>query len=137
MISYNDLLVSTSDAEMLASVVGDRRHAHRFEAEAADALAEVLMDARLVAHDRLPVDRVAMNCEVTYREEPGGTPRSITLVHPGDAAPSQGRISILSPVGRALLGRKSGALTTLDIPGGKALRLRIVDVARAHALEEE
>lgn len=128
MSSYNDLLVSTSDAEALASLVGDRRRTDRFEADAADALAEVLMDARMIPHDRLPADRVAMNSRVAYREEPAGECRSVALVHPGDADLANGRISVLSPVGRALLGRKPGSVASISVPGGRALRIRVLGV---------
>ena len=135
MTNHHDLLVSASDAEALATLVGDRRRTDRFEAAAADALAEVLMDARMVAHDRLPTDRVSMNCHVAYREEPGGARRSIAIVHPAEANPADGRISVLSPVGRALLGRKAGSVAAISVPGGRALRVRVLEVERAEALE--
>ena len=54
MATYNELLVSARDVDALASLVGDRRRNDRFEAEAADALADVLMNAGRVPHDRLP-----------------------------------------------------------------------------------
>lgn len=131
MASYNELLVSSSDAEALASLVGDRRRTDRFEADAADALADVLMNARMVSHERLPADRVAMNSRVTYREEPRGELRTVILVHPSDANASEGRISVLSPVGRALLGRKPGAVFTTGIPGGRAVTIRVLHAARS------
>ena len=136
-MTYNhDLLVSASDAETLATLVGDRRRADRFEAAAADALAEALMEARMVDHDRLPLDRVSMNSRVAYREEPDGERRSIAIVHPAEADPSDGRISVLSPVGRALLGRRTGSLASISIPGGRALNVRVLDVERAVSMEE-
>ena len=128
MSSYNDLLVSASDAESLAFLVGDRRRTSRFEADAADALADVLMDARMVPHESLPADRVAMNSRVKYREEPAGALRSLALVHPSEANPTAGRVSVLSPVGRALLGRRAGAVTAISVPGGRALKIRVVEV---------
>ena len=136
MASYNELLVSARDAETLAAVVGDRRRTDRFEADAADALADVLIDARMVPHERLPQDRVAMNSRVAYREEPGGERRTVALVHPTEAAPSDGRISVLSPVGRALLGRKAGSVASISVPGGRALMIRVLEVERARSLEE-
>lgn len=136
MTSYNDLLISTSDVETLAAIVGDRRRTDRTEAAAADALAEVIMDARTVAEEGLPADRVSMNSRIAYREEPAGETRSVALVHPAEADPSNGRISVLSPVGRALLGRKAGSVTSLSVPGGRAMKIRVLDVARATALEE-
>jgi transcription elongation GreA/GreB family factor len=41
-----------------------------------------------------------------------------TLVPPGDAAPLEGRISVASPVGRALLGRAGGEEVDVATPGG-------------------
>jgi regulator of nucleoside diphosphate kinase len=124
MTRYNELLVSASDAETLARIVGEPGHAAEGE-----ALADLLMDARMVARERLPGDRAAMNSRVTYREEPGGATRSVVIVHPRDADASAGRISVLSPVGRALLGRKTGAVAPLLVPGGRALTVRLLRVA--------
>lgn len=134
MVSHNDLLVSARDAESLALLVGDRR-SDRFEAEAANALADVLIDARMVAHDRLPADRVAMNSTVSYLEEPEGGRRTVVLVHPRQAAPSRGLVSVLSPVGRALLGRRAGAVASIAVPG-RALTIRVLDVQSAPVVEE-
>jgi regulator of nucleoside diphosphate kinase len=136
MADYNDLIVSARDAELLAPLVDDRRRfrPNRPEADAADALADVLMDARMVAHERLPADRVAMNFEVTYREDPDGESRTVILVHPSEAAPSRGRVSVLSPVGRALLGRRAGAAASINVPG-RTLNVRVLAVGSAHASE--
>lgn len=131
MTNFNDLLVSARDAEALAPIVGDRRRTDRFEADAADALADVLMDARMVPHDRLPADRVAINSRVTYREEPRGEPRTVMLVHPSNANATEGRISVLSPVGRALLGRKPGAVSSTGVPGGRAVTIRVLAAQRS------
>jgi regulator of nucleoside diphosphate kinase len=136
MATYNELLVSARDVDALASLVGDRRRNDRFEAEAADALAEVLMDARRVPHERLPADRVSMNSRVAYREEPDGEHLSVAIVHPSAADPSAGRISVLSPVGRALLGRQSGSVASIAVPGGRALTIRVLEVEPTFSLEE-
>lgn len=136
MMDWNDLVVSERDAEILAPLVSDR-HRHgpgRPASDGVDALADVLMDARRVAHDRLPRDRVSMNSEVTYREEPGGERRTVVLVHPSEAAPSRGRVSVLSPVGRALLGRRAGSVASIRVPG-RALSIRLLGIEPAPALE--
>lgn len=134
MLSYNDLIVSSSDAEVLATLVGGRRMGG-VEAEAANALADTLLEARMVADHRLPGDRVAMNARVSYREEPGGNRRTVALVHPAQADASAGSISVLSPVGRALLGLKRGSTAAIELPGGRALTLRVLEVERP-ALKE-
>ena len=101
MANFHELVVSARDAEVLALMLGERR---RLPVEAANALADVLLEARLVPHEELPAGWIAMNSKVTYCTEPHGERRSVILVHPVEADASMGRISVLSPVGRALLG---------------------------------
>ena len=120
-----ELLVSARDAEALALVVGDSSH----ELDAADALADIVMEARLVPDHELPENRVAMNSRVTYRDGDGAE-RTVRLVHPRDADPASLRISVLSPVGRALLGRKRGSTIVAALPGGRRSKLHIVAVER-------
>jgi regulator of nucleoside diphosphate kinase len=134
MTRYHELILSARDAEVLALMLGERRRQHALEAAAADALADLLVEARLVPHDELPADRVAMSSKVTYREEPDGMRRAVVLVHPIEADVAAGRISVLSPVGLALLGRTPGSVVTADLPAGKALRLRILEASRMREL---
>ena len=118
-----ELLVSAADAEALAPLVDGRDLA--VDSDAADALADVLHEARIVAPEQLPDDVVGLASRVTYEDEKG-TARTITLVHPSEADPAQARISVLSPIGRALLGRRTGAAVAAPGPGGRELRVRIV-----------
>ena len=128
MNALHEVLVCARDAEALASLVGSRELGNRLE-DATDALSEVLMEARFVPDKDLPASRVAMNSRVTYREASGAR-RTVSLVHPRDADPARLRISVLSPVGRALLGRERGSTITASLPGGRGIELRILDVER-------
>ena len=126
-MNRHELLVSARDAEVLAGVVSaHRRMSHRLEADASDALTELLMDARFVPHEALPSERVALHSTVTYAEEPAGARRTITLTVPQDAAPADGRISVLSPIGLALFGRRLGAVLDAAMPNGRTLRIRLL-----------
>jgi len=125
MNAHYELLVSARDAEALALVVGDNTH----ELDAADALADIVLEARLVPDHELPENRVAMNSLVTYRDG-NGAERTVRLVHPREADPAALRISVLSPVGRALLGRKRGSTIVVPLPGGRTSKLHIVGVER-------
>ena len=133
-MKYHELMISARDAEVLALMLGERRRQHALEAAAANALADLLLEARLVPDEELPADRVAMNSKVTYREEPAGMRRSVILVHPIDADAAVGRVSVLSPVGLALLGRTPGSVVTVNVPGTQALTVRILDAARKPVL---
>ena len=125
MDTYNELLVSARDAEALAHVIGWRGR-QAADADAANALADLLMEARLVPHEHLPADRVAMNSRVTYEERPGGTRRTVVLAHPADANVAGGRVSVLSPIGRALLGRRPGETVDAGAPMGRELSIHIL-----------
>lgn len=56
-------------------------------------------------------------CVVTYEDEDGGR-RTWQVVGPDEADPGAGRISVSSPIARALLGRRAGDVVTLRRPGG-------------------
>ena len=127
-IRQSDLFVSARDAEALARMLGVHRRANPFEADASDALAELLFDARLVPEPTLPTDRVSMDSTVRYVEEPSGTCRTVTLAYPDDADPAKGRISVLSPVGLALLGRRRGSVAAPVLPNGRQLSIRILEI---------
>ena len=130
MTMLHELILSATEAEVLALMLGERRRASPLETGAADTLADLLVGARLVPHHELPADRVAMNSRVTYDELPRGGRRSVVLVHPIESDPAAGRISVLSPIGLALLGRAPGAEVDAGLPGGRWLTIRIIDVQR-------
>ena len=130
MTMLHELILSATEAEVLALMLGERRRTNALDTAAADTLASLLVEARLVPHEELPADRVAMNSRVTYDELPRGGRRSVVLVHPIESDPSVGRVSVLSPVGLALLGRASGDEVDAELPGGRWLTIRIVDVRR-------
>jgi transcription elongation GreA/GreB family factor len=126
MTMLHELIVSTRDAEMLALMLGERTR----EPAAARALEDLLLEARFVRDEELARDRVAMNSKVTYEELPGGERRSVILVHPIESDPAVGRISVLSPIGLALLGRKPGALVDAQLPEDRVMTIRILDASR-------
>jgi len=131
MTTFHELILSATEAQVLALMLGERRRASPLETAAADTLADLLVEARLVPDEELPADRVAMNSRVSYEEEPGGERRSVVLVHPIESDAAAGRISVLSPVGLALLGRRPGARVAAELPGDRRLALRILDTRRA------
>lgn len=63
-----------------------------------------------------------MDLDTTDKEE-------YTLVSPEEADPSQGLISVYSPIGKALLGHKKGDVLEIKVPAG-TLRYKILDIAR-------
>jgi regulator of nucleoside diphosphate kinase len=90
-------------------------------------LAEELDRADIVPPERVPEDVVTMHASVRYLDETTGERREVVLVYPHEADVSRGRISVLSPVGGALLGLAAGQSIEWDFPNGRR-RLRVEDV---------
>ena len=75
-----------------------------------------------------PSSAVRLHSTVTYEELPARTRRRVTLVNPRDADASAGRISVLSPIGRALLGHRKGHVVDVALPMSRQLSVRVVEV---------
>ena len=87
-----------------------------------------LVRAAVVARDEIPRDVVTMNSRVVFENETTGERREVTLVYPGEADIDAGKISILVPVGTALLGLRVGQSIDWELPSGEKHRYRIIDV---------
>lgn len=93
-----------------------------------DALRGKLERAIVVAADAVPRDVVRMNSHVLYVDESSGDRHRVQVVYPTDANASGARVSVLAPVGAALLGLSAGQAIEWDFPDGGRRRLRVEDV---------
>jgi regulator of nucleoside diphosphate kinase len=93
-----------------------------------EKLENELLRAKVVPRDEIPQDLVTMNSRVIFENETTGERREITLVYPGMADIGAGRISVLVPVGTALLGLRVGQSIDWELPSGETQRFRIVAV---------
>ncbi len=125
MMTLHEVALSRTDAEALGRMLDARRRGLS-ESDPAEALAELLSHASRVPDGELPVDRIAMGSTVTYVEEPSGLRRTVTLAYPAEADLRLGKISVLSPIGRALIGRKRGETVDAALPGDRWLEIRVV-----------
>ena len=73
-------------------------------------------------------DIVRMQSHVRFRDESNGRIRDIQLVYPEQADPAAGRISILTPVGTALIGMSKGQSTKWNDRNGNGKCLTVLDV---------
>lgn len=81
-------------------------------------LGEELKRARRVASEEIPADVVTMNSRVVLRDLQRGSEMEITLVYPKDADVNTRRISILAPVGTAIIGCREGDEIEWPVPAG-------------------
>lgn len=109
------IVVSASDHSVLIGLAmagaGD-------PGDEANGLMQELERAVVVPDAKLPADAVRMGSRVRYRTN-GGAEREVTLVYPKDADIGEGRISVLTPVGTALVGLRVGQSITWETRNGR------------------
>jgi regulator of nucleoside diphosphate kinase len=119
------ILVTESDFERLRRLRG---HPH-LDAELDHA---VIVDSRGV-----PADVVTMQSRVRFMDETNGTRREVTIVYPTEADATRGRISVLAPVGTALLGLAEGQSIVWPFPDGTRHTLRVLKIVYQPEADDE
>jgi len=80
-----------------------------------------LANADVINPDNLPKDRAVFGTKVLLENIDTGEEVEYQLVGPDESDIGNGRISVSSPLGRAILGKKPGDELTLEVPGGKRI----------------
>lgn len=105
---------------------------HR-QPDLADRLLTELSRARVVPEAKLPADVVSLGNRVTYLDEATGRSHTLSLVFPEEADIDAGRVSVMTPIGVALLGLPKGAHFTWETRAGEERRLTVLEVEPAPA----
>lgn len=140
-MSQPPLIISALDAQRLRNMLDSGAHDHM---PGVDALSDEIDRATIVEPQQVPPDVVTMNSTVRFINDSTHQEFELKLVYPdevatrlageptklaSDAPPVQ-VVSVLAPVGSALLGLAVGQTIDWQIPGGKRLQLRILQVLR-------
>ena len=83
-------------------------------------LRRLLERATVVSSDDVPAEIVTMNTQVVLAGDGTSDRRIVRVVYPQDADATRGLISVLDPLGTALLGASPGQVIEYSIPGGRA-----------------
>ncbi|MGZ9033949.1 MAG: nucleoside diphosphate kinase regulator [Rhodospirillales bacterium] len=118
------IVVTQADYQRLQGLANAARMR---QPDVAEELAGELDRAGVVADGEIAPDVVRMGSIVEYRTETGAT-RTVTLVFPGEADIAQGKVSILTPIGTALLGLSPGQSLGWVARDGRGHRLTILSV---------
>ncbi|QCI64995.1 nucleoside diphosphate kinase regulator [Phreatobacter stygius] len=121
------IVVSDFDHQRLSVLAND---ALRRAPEVAEALLTELDRAEVVASQALPRDAIGMHSTVEFTSH-GGQLRRVQLVFPAEADIAEGKISIMTPLGAALIGLSPGQSFEWVGPGGHPNRLTVISVERA------
>ncbi len=91
------------------------------------SLEDELDRAKVVSAGKVPRGVVTMHSVVRVRDLVHDESDNYTLVYPEEASISEGKLSVLAPMGRALLGARPGQVIEFEAPGGLR-RLKVVKV---------
>lgn len=111
--------VTDFDLQRLKKLLED---AQRTKYRGSDYLTKLQMEldrAKVVKPRKVPSDVITMNSTVTVVDLDTGKEETYTLVFPEDANAAQGKISILAPIGTAMLGYEVGDSFEWEVPAGK------------------
>ena len=92
-----------------------------------DELHNELLRAEVVDSKNIPSDVITMNSKVSLKDLDSKEERIYTLVFPSEANIDENKISILAPIGTAMLGYHVGDTIKWHVPAG-ARRLKVVDI---------
>ena len=119
------ITLTADDHDRLSALV---RAATGTMPEVASCLAEELDRASILPRGQAAEDIVCIGSQLEYRDEAAGTVRTVTLVYPGEADISQGKVSVLTPIGIALIGLKAGQSITWETRNGTVRELTLLGV---------
>ena len=99
--------------------------------EVCEYLREELDRARVLPAEKLRPDIVSLGSQVEFRDEQTGKTQEIILVYPLDADIARRRVSVLTPVGAALLGLSVNQTISFRTRTGERRELTVLKVGRA------
>ena len=92
-------------------------------------LEELLANARLIDESQLDTSKALVLSTVKLRNQQNGMELAYTLVAESEADLKAGKISVTSPIGKGLLGKKVGEIAEIQVPNG-ILKFEILEITR-------
>jgi regulator of nucleoside diphosphate kinase len=133
------IVITEADLDRLSTLLASEFAKVISPVEYLDDLRAELSKARIVQPDKAPRNAVTMNSTVTLRDLETGERETYTLVYPDRADIANNRLSVLAPVGTAILGQRVGDEITWKVPSGwRRLKVqRVVSQPEREGLPDE
>ena len=112
------IFITDTDRDRLEKLLLGTRVWSSRDKEHLQALEEELDKAHIVGSRDIPGDVVTMRSQVRVKDMKSGREMDLSVVFPSEADSEQGKISVLAPVGTALLGYRVGDTIEWKVPGG-------------------
>lgn len=127
--NMNTIQITQSDYNRLQDLLRDATSGNAEDKRCREALFRELMRAKIKPPDELPADVITLRSRARLLDLETGDALEYTLVLPEDADVDAGRISILAPLGTAMLGFRRGDEFEWMMPGGR-VKLRVEEVSQ-------
>jgi regulator of nucleoside diphosphate kinase len=120
-----EIVLTATDLSRLDLLTG---YVTAYRTPVKETLARELRRARIVAAHDLPKSTVTMHSTLRYRDEETGAIRTATLVYPGEEDRAEGKMSVLTPIGCALIGLSAGQCISYEDADGRIKAVAVVEV---------
>lgn len=127
----NPIIILEDDYKILLSYLSDERYTKKNDAQNAKELGAELKKAILVSKENFPNDVVRLNSKVKIKEGSQNRIIELILVTPDKADISKRKISVMAPVGTALVGFRKGQKIKWRVPAGEKT-FTIIEVINQH-----
>ncbi len=127
MESSRTIFLSEFDVQRLKETIREAEYSAYRGSRYLANLRNELERARVVPPQEVPPDVITMNSKVRLLDVEDGDEFTFTLVFPQDADHEQSKISILAPIGTAVLGYRVGDTITWEVPDG-IRKLKVLEI---------
>jgi len=126
-MNQHELVVTADDMQRLRRLIDQAKLRDPRGTPYLDSLERELSAARVVAPQAVPADVVTMNSQIRLLDLDTGEQIVFTLVLPDEADVDNARVSVLAPIGTAVLGYRAGDTLSWQVPDG-VRRLKVVEI---------
>lgn len=123
-MSDKNIIITKVDRQRLIDLIHNARSGEYRGSVYLEKLQAELDRAQIVTPQEIPGDVVTMNSKVVLLDLDSGEEEIYTLVYPENANSAEGKISILAPIGTAMLGYRVGDEFEWEVPAGRR-RIRV------------
>jgi regulator of nucleoside diphosphate kinase len=117
-MAERDIFITEEDHDKLTQLLNGVRQRRFRDLAHVEQLDSELDRARVVSADEIPPDVVTMNSQVALRDLDTGEDIVMTLVFPHEANVDARKVSVLAPLGTAVLGYRAGDVIEWQVPAG-------------------
>ena len=121
---HRQIVITEFDLERLQELIEEMQDQPTRDNRYLDELSEELLRAEVVPPEEIPPQVITMNSRVRLQDLDSKADLEYTLVFPAEANLDQGKISVLAPVGMAMIGYRVGDTISWKVPAG-AKRLKV------------